>query len=175
MISVGSLTGCPRRTAQQSGFSLLEVVFSTLIVGVLIVAALRSVGTATSGQLALAQQSQSSLLAQALLAEITNLPYEDPNEPPRTGPEGSEGVGSTRAAFDDVDDYHEWSSKPPQEKDGSVISHLSAWRRVVAVYTVDPNDHLQQSTDDLGAKLVKVTVKHGQHSTVMWTVVTNSE
>ncbi|MCA9146997.1 MAG: type II secretion system protein, partial [Planctomycetales bacterium] len=52
------------------GYTLVEVAISTLIVGVLLVAALNTTGYATRGQIDNKQRAQAKLIANAMLAEI---------------------------------------------------------------------------------------------------------
>ena len=54
----------------QGGFTLIEVVISTLLTGVVMVAALNSLGAATKGSLEGSRRGQAMTLAAELMAEI---------------------------------------------------------------------------------------------------------
>ncbi|MCH8030680.1 MAG: LamG domain-containing protein [Bacteroidetes bacterium] len=75
------------------------------------------------------------------------------------GLETGEDTGD-RSRFDDIDDYHGWSASPPQEKDGTTMSHLTGWEREVVVLYVQDDDPAKDVAKDEGAKLITVTVKH---------------
>lgn len=143
------------------GLSLVEIVVCTFLVGVLLVAALRTVGSAASGQFRNGESGRARLLARGLLAEILVLSYEEPDGTPVLGPESGEEASGTRADFDDVDDYHGWTAAPPVEKDGSALPNLTAWQRSVTVDYVDPEDLTTAVGGDQGVKRITVTVTRG--------------
>lgn len=143
------------------GLSLAEVVVSTMLTGVLLTAALRTVGTAARSSLASAQMVDAMTLARQLLDEITVLPYEDPNQGPEFGPESGESDKQrVREGFDDVDDYRDWEESPPRHRDGTPIPGYVGWSREVEVEKVDPETFSVRSDldSDLGLRRVTVTV-----------------
>lgn len=146
-------TGALRRR----GLSLTEVVVSTFLVGVLLVAAMRTVSGSVRASLANARSGCGLALAQELMSEIVTAQYVEPDEAPTFGPEASE-TGGNRGLFDDVDDYHNWDASPPQNVDGTVIPDRVGWRRTVAVEYLDPNDLTTTVGSDQGVKRITVTV-----------------
>ena len=72
------------------GFSLLEVVISTFLVGVLLIAALRTVGSSATASLSNADSRLGLALAQDLMSEIIGAEYAEPDEAPLFGPEASD-------------------------------------------------------------------------------------
>ncbi len=139
------------------GFTLVEAVLSLVIVSVMLVAVLSTVGASRLSQYRTSQYSRGQLLAEALMAEILPQDYLDPNDTPVFGTESGEST-STRADFDDVDDYHGWSSSPPVAKDGTELAGLSGWQRSVTVQWVNPADITQAQGSESNAKRVIVTV-----------------
>jgi type II secretory pathway pseudopilin PulG len=139
-----------------NGLTLVETVTAVVIVGVMLVAALATVGASGAGQLSAGQRGCGYLLAQAMMAEVLEQPYEDPNTPV-FGPEPGESTG-TRAMFDDVDDYGNWSESPPESKDGTDIPDCSGFRRTVVVECVSPGNLMQVVASDSGIKRVTVRV-----------------
>lgn len=143
------------------GFTLVEAAVSTVIVGVMLTAALATVAASRRTQHVIDARSRGQMLAQALMAEILSQHFEEPDEPaPLFGREAGEGTDS-RQDWDDVDDYDGWSGLPPQEKDGTSIPNLEGWRRSVEVRWVDPNNLAQECPYDTGVKRIRVTVKIG--------------
>jgi hypothetical protein len=144
---------------QQSrrGLSQIEVVVSSLIVGVVLVGALNVLGGATRTNRVAAEQLDAPGLAHQLMGEILALPYEDPEEPGgNIGKESGES-GGDRVDYDDVDDYHGWNMDPPQYKDGTPVPGAIGWERVVLVKYFDPSTGSTGLTDT-GVKLITVQV-----------------
>ncbi len=146
----------------RAGFSLIEVVVSTLITGLLLVVSLQTLGAALRASQSTSRQGQATLLAGDLMAEILGTEYLEPDDDTAIfGPESDEQNG-TRAGFDDVDDYDGWSALPPQTKAGKQLDYRQSWRREVTVTHIDPNDPSQSlsDADDLGIKLITVSVSY---------------
>ena len=55
---------------------------------------------------------------------------DEPDDTPAFGREAGES-SSSRAAYDDVDDYHGWSGSPPVEKDDAAIANAAGFTRIV--------------------------------------------
>jgi hypothetical protein len=146
-----------RRRDIGHGFSVIEAVLSTLVIGVMLVAVLNTVGAARTAQVWNADRVRATHLAGTLLAEIVDRSYADPTEVQLFGPEASELL-ATRSAFDDVDDYNGWSKSPPDNADGSAMPGYSGWTRSVAVAWVVPGNPSQTSLTDTGLKRIIVTV-----------------
>lgn len=145
---------------RRSGIALVEAAFAVLIVGLMLVAAIQTVGASRATQLQTADASRAEQLAQGLMAEILAQPYADPNETNVLGPEADE-TGSTRAYFNDVDDYNGWTGSPPQTKDGQPLPGFSGWTRSVTVAYADPTDLAKSASSDTGVKRITVVVKKG--------------
>ena len=147
-----------RRPQSRCAFSLLEVSISALITGVLLVAAMRTLGASLRSGLETSDRSRADLLAQDLMAEVLSMAYVEPTETIVFGPETSE-TGDTRALFDDVDDFHNWDESPPTYPDGTVIPNFAAWRRTVVVQNVKISDLTQLASPAEGVKRITVNVQ----------------
>src|SRR5688572_9941296 len=149
-----------RRRARPSraGLSLIEVVISTLLVGLVFVGALKSVGAVIRGRMHTGDSGKAQHLASQLMAEILQNDYRDPDETPLFGRELSE-TNSPRANWDDVDDYHLWSSSPPEDASGIAIPDTTDWERSVLVEWVDPENPAVAIVSGQGVKRITVTVK----------------
>lgn len=147
-----------RNTA--SAFSMAEAVMSLVIVGVMLVAALNTVGATKLHQSKTNDWARGALLAQELLTEILSQSYVEPTDIAILGLEGLESLAIGRSAYDDVDDYNGWSASPPQNKDGTVMAEYADWGHSSIVTWVDPLSPATVSASDQGAKRVVVTVTY---------------
>jgi len=71
-------------------------------------------------------------IAEALMAEITQLPMRDPACDCGFGPESGE-TGTSRTRFDDVDDYQDLADSPPKSRSGIALSGYSDLGRTVSI------------------------------------------
>ena len=146
----------PQRTASRAGMTLVEAVIAVLVVGLMLVAALSALGSSARTRRRRAERCLGPHLARALMAEVLQAHYREPDGAAELGPEAPED-DACRAAWDDVDDYHGWSACPPQSSDGTPIDHAAGWTRSVAVEYVRPSDPTDASASDLGLKRITVT------------------
>jgi len=149
------------RARSARAFTMAEAVLSVFIVGVVLVAALHTVGASRAAQQKVGDRARGMLLAQDLMTEILQYAYEDPASGPGSFGLGADEVGDgSRSLWDDVDDYEGWSASPPQRADGEPIEGFVGWGRRVAVDWVDPDDLTQTLLYDSGVKRITVTVTH---------------
>jgi type II secretory pathway pseudopilin PulG len=146
-------------TAGTGAFTIIEAVISTIIVAAMLVAALNTVGASRLTQHKASVANRGRLLAESLMAEILRRDYQDPYKPVVFGPEADEST-TTRADFDDVDDYHNWSSSPPIAEDGTALANATGWRRSVTVEWVVPKEPSQAAASESYAKRVTVTATY---------------
>lgn len=128
-----------RRRRSRRAYTLAEVIISGLIVSTMLVAALEATLMCQHGREELNDHARAVALADDLLSEILTCAYQDPNQATVFGRESGEGA-TTRADFDDVDDYNGWSAAPPERRDGTPLFDDDTWRRVVTVAYVPPTD-----------------------------------
>ncbi|MFM9996504.1 MAG: hypothetical protein ACKVU4_11985 [Phycisphaerales bacterium] len=139
-------------------FTMIEGIMSTVIVGVMMVAAMQTVAASRVVQFKTAERAQAALLAGEMMTEVMEQGYEDAVSPV-FGPEGGESTG-TRASFDDVDDYHGWEEKPVETRAGVTVVGLEQWTRAVSVMRVAPGNLGVAALTETGAKRITVTIKH---------------
>jgi type II secretory pathway pseudopilin PulG len=153
---------------RQAGFTLMEAVISTVIVAVMFMTALNTVGASKITQHKTSLVSRGRMLAESLLAEILEQSYQEPGDTHVFGRESGE-LQTSRAAYDDVDDYNGWSESPPVAKDGTALPNSANWRRTVTVEWVDPLNPGQASSTETGAKRITVvaTFKNVPQATVV--------
>ncbi|MDP6543714.1 MAG: hypothetical protein QGH60_06945 [Phycisphaerae bacterium] len=149
-----------RSARRRAGITIIEAVLSTLVVSIMIVSVLQTLGSSAIADRVLAGQRIGPALASQLMAEILASNYEDTGGSPVFGLENGEQGGS-RNKYDDVDDYHGWSSSV-EDKDGVSISGLSGWTRAATVQWVDPSNVSSVVGSDAGLKRIIVTVTDPQ-------------
>lgn len=133
-------------TRCRSAYTLAEVVVSIAVVGVMLVAALNAVAAARLNMNRTTNHNRGMLLAQDLLAEILQQPYQDPDGAESLGIDDGEIAGD-RSTYDDLDDYDGWSA-PPQDRDGTRLPNADGWVCTVSVTLLDPETLL--SVDEKG-------------------------
>ena len=149
----------PRLGVMRRGFSMVEAAFCVVLVSGLMVVSLNTLGASKVAQRSLSDRTRGYLLASALMSEILNQSYQDPNETPVAGLELSENP-LLRTTYDDVDDYMNWTVSPPQNRDGTTIPGLTGWQESVKIEAVDPANLSTKKTTDSGVKRITVTIKH---------------
>src|SRR5688572_14952205 len=95
-----------QRNRARRGTSLVELTVATILVGILMSAALTALGQSLLAQRKSADLVASRQLAESLLAEVLAKPYSDPG-----GGLAILGIDllevlSQESSYDDVDDYH---------------------------------------------------------------------
>lgn len=150
--------------------TMVEVVFSTLIIGVMLTAALSTVAMSRQAEHLAAVRRSGRLLADELLVKALALAYADPQTPAAApGPDAGDGAGPD--GFDDVDDFDGYSSEtdsrvdvgggPLQVAQAEGSESTKLWRTSVTVVWVDPDDPGGgRKSSETGCKRVDVTVTY---------------
>lgn len=151
-----------RVSRRRPGMTLVEVVMCTLLVSVVLVGAMNMLGAVVRGRVTTSDTARAQQMAQQLMAEILNTAYGD-DSLPVFGRELLEqlDLSGTRNGFDDVDDYHGWSSSPPESRDGTALANSAGWRHAVTVELVNPANPSATAGSDGGVKRVTVSVDRG--------------
>lgn len=143
--------------------TLIEVAVSTVIVGVMMTAALSAVAASAKERVAMANAATAQALGEALMSEIDAVPCGSGTIAVSLG-------ASDRTAFDDVGDYSGLSDSPPKERDGTLISGVTGFSRSVIVTNVDPTT-LASGSPTSGFRKVVVTVKYNNKPlATLWTI-----
>jgi MSHA pilin protein MshD len=117
--------------------------------------------------------SQATFLALDLMEEIKSKRFDEHMFPEAAtplsqfGPDSGEG-GADRRLFDDVDDFHGWSSAPPRSLNGTPLPEFAGFTRSVQVeyVTLDASGTWQPAASGTFYKRVTVTVSSSQTGTV---------
>ena len=156
------------RLRSRGGLTLVEVSISTLIVGLLMVASLQSVANIGRTWTITNQLVDGQGLAQELIREILAQGYSDPTDPNATT-WGLETGETTRATFDDLDDYSGWTESPVKNAAGTALAGYTGWTRSVLVQLLNKNDYsvLSAGSVDQGLRAITVTVTSPANKTTI--------
>jgi hypothetical protein len=147
---------------ERRGVSLVEVTVAVLLVSIMLAASMRSVAVSRMVDYKVANAARGKLLAQGLLAEILQQAYADPVVASTTlGPDAA-NLETSRATYNDVDDYNGWTESPPKNRDGTLLSSdMTGWGRSVKVEWVNPASlTASASVTETHCKRVTVTVTY---------------
>jgi prepilin-type N-terminal cleavage/methylation domain-containing protein len=139
------------------GFSIIECAMSVVIVGVMLVAAINAAWLAEKSKVIAAERARASGLANALLAEIVAMPYNDPSGVNPIGLELNEVLGD-RSTFDDIDDFHGYSATPPRDSANDPIPGFDGFTESVVVEYVALGDPDTTAAGDSGLKRITVRI-----------------
>lgn len=143
-----------RRPRQPAGFTLPEVLIAAMIVAIISIAvgeAIVSGHKQTDNAMA---THRAAALADSLIERVVALPYSDPDGASNNGPESGE---SGYSAFDNVDDYHNYSETAGNLVDASG----AAWPAEYQTYTRSVR---------VASETLNVTALGGAHAGVTVTV-----
>jgi hypothetical protein len=132
------------------------------------VAALNALSASKRREAGTTNQVRGKQLAADLVNEILRQAYEEPAGTATFGPETGESIGN-RTLFDDVDDYSNWTSTPPKDRSGTVITGFTGWTQSVTVAWADPATLATTTSTNTGLK--KITVSISRSSTTVAQIV----
>jgi MSHA pilin protein MshD len=148
------------KTTQTSrAFTLVEAIVSCVIVALMLTAALSTTAAARGREQKAVDREKGLFLAQSLLAEVMDKAYVDPGALPLFGPEATELLVTSRASYNDVDDYNGLNDSPPKDSSGVAIAGYSKWSRTVKVEWVTAAGLNTISATETTIKKITVTVK----------------
>ncbi len=145
------------------GFSLIEVLIATVLVGMAIAALVAANGSFSMANVAGADLSTAEFLVEQIRELTTMLPVVDPAVVPGAvvtvlGPEGGE---NSVASYDDVDDFDGFNSAPlgaPIDAQGGLLTNLAAFSQQVTVRKINPSNFDEAWNDAQNSNFVRVTV-----------------
>ncbi len=146
----------PKRPAAHA-FTLVEAAISTIIVGVMIAAALSVVGGSAQAAAREREWRRGQSLAVSLMAEILATSFSDPQGGSGFGIDSGETTDH-RTTLDDVDDFNKYIDSPPTDADGVKIGWATQWSREVIVENVTISNPNKVDSDDAGTGLRRITI-----------------
>jgi hypothetical protein len=158
---------------QVEGFSLVEVLIATLLVGLSIAALMAANGSFSMANAAGADLSTAEYLIEQIRELTTMLPVADPNVETWTtlGPESGE---TTVAAYDDVDDFDGFDSATlgaPINTQRVPLNDLAFFRQQILVQKLNPSNFDQIWNDNAASNFARITVivsRNGSICSASW-------
>ena len=133
------------RQQGQSGFTLVELIVSIVVIAVAVTGVLLAVQFTTRHSADPMIRQQAVAIADAYMEEIMLQPYKDPG-----------GSDSGRSTYNDVFDYNGTTDKPPRDQTNSKLTGLENYRVTVAVESTDTFGPNSNTT----AAQIEVTVEN---------------
>lgn len=143
------------RDMQKSAFTLIEVLFATILVGLAVASLMAANITFTKANGMGADMSTAEFMVEQIRELTAPLPAVDPTTGIATfGPE----AGETLAGYDDVDDFNGGSYCPPINSNRTALTDFSNFTQQIMVENVSAID-LQTVVAHHGSAFYRVTVK----------------
>ncbi len=143
------------------GFTLIEAMAATALVGMGIVALMGAVMSGTRTNQAGKELARGIFLVQEIREWTIGLPFSDPDDADADNPPGPDG-SDPQTYVDDLDDLMGVSYSPPMDGFGSRITDMPDWTQSISITWVNPDDLSQQVTPGSSDIVyVEVSVSHG--------------
>lgn len=143
-------------TRRERGFSLIEAMIATVLVGIGVAAMLVATKSATEVNAAGQEITQAGYLAQEIREWTLKLPFIDPDPGDASNPPGPDG-SDPQVFVDDLDDLMNVTYSPPRDANGNAIAGMDAWSQTVTLEWKAP-DSLLTTVLDGTSDIVRVNV-----------------
>lgn len=139
----------------RSGFTLIEALIATALIGIAIAALITSNISHTQANAYGMHTSTAEFLIEEIRAMTAPLPVNDPE----TGVDvfGAESDETSVAAYDDLDDFDGVTFNPPVNVTKAELADFAEYTQVMTVENVDPADFTSVIADR-GSLIVRVSV-----------------
>jgi len=139
---------------KKGGFSLIEVLFAIILVGIAIASLVAANSSFTKANAAGTDLSTAEFLLEQIRELTILLPVVDPN----TGTDIFGPEEATLADYDDLDDFDGASFSPPISADGNDLDDLAAFSQQITVENVNAAN-FEQVFPDHSSEFVRVTAR----------------
>lgn len=146
------------RAGRDRGFSLVEVVVATAIIGVGVVALMACIGAGTRANGFGKTLTRATLLAQEMREWTLRLPFTDPDAGAEDNPPGPDGAENPLSAVDDLDDLMGVTFCPPKDGMGCDIYDMTEWSETLTLTWRSPTD-LKALVADGASNVIHVELK----------------
>jgi prepilin-type N-terminal cleavage/methylation domain-containing protein len=144
-----------RDTKYKSGFTLIEVLFAVLLIGLAIASLMTANAAFTKANGAGTDLSTAEFLIGQIRELTMLLPVIDPQDELATfGPE----TGETLADYDDLDDFNGATFSPPINAERTALSEFPAYSQQITVQNVNASN-FEQVVANHSSNFVRVTVQ----------------
>jgi len=144
-----------RSDNKNSGFTLIEALIATAIIGIAIAALITSNISHTQANAYGMHTSTAEFLIEEIRAMTAPLDFVDPNDV--AGTFGAETGENSVTDYDDLDDFDGITFNPPVDVHGNTLNDFSEYSQVVTVVNVDAGDFTSVVADH-GSSIVRVSV-----------------
>ena len=161
-----------RGNAERRGFTLIEALIASAIVGLGVTALLMASKSGTQVNAGAREITHAINLGQQIREWTLKLPFLDPETPDNSpGPDGSEDP-QTSGDVDDLDDLMDVTYKPPRDARGQEISGMTDWSQKITLSWRDPDEITEDDDEKSDMIYVEVEVSCGSRSvlTTGWLV-----
>ena len=147
------------KLVKSNGFTIIEALVATIIVGLAIVALVMANGAFTQANAAAVNLSTAQFLVEQIRELTAVLAVVDPT----TGTDTFGAEEASLANYDDLDDFDGASYSPPINASRTAMSDLSSFTQQITVENVN-SSNFNQTVADHSSPFVKVTVTVSQNS-----------
>ena len=149
-----------RSHAGRSGFTLIEALIASVIVGVGVSAMMVATKSGTQVNAGAREFTHAINLAQEIREWTLKLPFLDPETP--GNPPGPDGSENPQSFVDDLDDLAGVTYSPPRNGTGQAITDMSGWSQKITLTWRNP-DNLSATVANGASEMiyVEVLVSHG--------------
>ena len=149
-----------KKTKTGAGFTLLEVLMTTVILGMGITALMAGMASSANVNSGGSEISQAVLLTQDVREWTMNLPFRDPDPADAANPPGPDG-SSPQTFVDDLDDLMDVTYSPPRNSHGDPLNGMNDWSETITLTwrsLVDPTQTVTPGSSTVVN--VNVTISH---------------
>jgi prepilin-type N-terminal cleavage/methylation domain-containing protein len=133
LIQVATMPASRNRIAPRRGFTLAEVLIAASILALAAAALAQALSAGHQTVHDALHQARAQALGEALLDEVISLPYDDPQGAAAIGPDAGE---ASRAAFDNIDDFHGYSEAAGSLADAQAAAYPAVYQDFARSVTV---------------------------------------
>lgn len=139
----------------KSGFTLIEALIATILIGVSIAALITSNISHTQANAHGMYTTTAEFLIEEIRVMTMPMAFVEPDEVPDTfGPDdGEDDVGD----YDDLDDFDGVTFSPPVDVNGNSLNDFSEYSQIVTVESVNPAD-FTSAVDDFDSSIIRMSV-----------------
>ncbi len=144
-----------RRYVGRSGFTLIEALIASVLVGVGVSAMMVATKSGTQVNAGAREITHAINLGQEIREWTLKLPFVDPETP--DNPPGPDGAENPQSFVDDIDDLMDVTYSPPRNGTGQALTDMSGWSQKITLTWRNPDD-LSASVANGASEMIYVEV-----------------